>query len=307
MPTLTEALHAQCRALIAPQEGMFTEDLLAALRLLSGTTDNQLSELLSQYGGLQNLLINGLPGGTPWTPTLVTTEAWFDAQTAASITESAGIVSNWADRGATARNIEQTVVGQRPTLLPTGIGAFPAVSFGVGTCLFSAAGINEAQPIEVYSVFRTPAGALPTFAILFDGNAGFTGSRSIAFLRRQDLADIPSSDGGTTNVGFGTALAASTSYLMRHVFDGVGTGGAINAGTETVGSGGTAGIVGSFSLSSNPGDPNVAAGVALGEIVVTPLLALANRQRMEGYLAWRWGIQANLPPGHPYQFAPPTV
>ena len=115
MPTLTEALHAQCRALITPQEGMFTEDLLAALRVLSGTTDNQLSELLSQYGGLQNLLINGLPGGTPWTPTLLATEAWFDAQTSASITEAAGIVSNWADRGATARNIEQTVVGQRFT------------------------------------------------------------------------------------------------------------------------------------------------------------------------------------------------
>ena len=241
-----------------------------------------------------------------WTPTLVPAEAWFDAQTTSSITQS-GTVSQWNDISANARNVEQTVSVLRPTYQATGIGEYPAVFFGVGTCLFSAPGINESQPLEVYSVFRTPAGALPTFSILFDGSAGFAGSRAIAFLRRNDLADVPSSDGGTTNVGFGSALTANTNFLMRHVFNGASTGGAVNAGTETVGSGGTAGIVGSFALSSNPGDPNVAAGVSLGEIVVTPRLSLSNRQRMEGYLAWRWGIEANLPFGHPYKNDPPYV
>jgi hypothetical protein len=30
-----------------------------------------------------------------------------------------------------------------------------------------------------------------------------------------------------------------------------------------------------------------------------------NRQKLEGYLAWKWGIQASLPGGHPYKSAPP--
>lgn len=60
MPTLTETLHEQCRTLIT-QRGMFTEDLLAALRLIAGRSDGMLSELLAQYGGLQYLLLNGLP------------------------------------------------------------------------------------------------------------------------------------------------------------------------------------------------------------------------------------------------------
>lgn len=62
MPTLTETLHEQCRALIS-QRGMFTEDLLAALRLIAGRSDGTLSELLAAYGGLQYLLLNGLPPG----------------------------------------------------------------------------------------------------------------------------------------------------------------------------------------------------------------------------------------------------
>ena len=37
-------------------------------------------------------------------------------------------------------------------------------------------------------------------------------------------------------------------------------------------------------------------------------LSVSNRQRVEGYLAWKWGLQANLPVGHPFlNSAPVTV
>lgn len=35
------------------------------------------------------------------------------------------------------------------------------------------------------------------------------------------------------------------------------------------------------------------------------ILAAADRQRLEGYLAHRWGLTGNLPGGHPYKTAPP--
>jgi hypothetical protein len=35
------------------------------------------------------------------------------------------------------------------------------------------------------------------------------------------------------------------------------------------------------------------------------VLTTTNRQLMEGYLAWKWGLQANLPSGHPYKSAAP--
>ena len=35
------------------------------------------------------------------------------------------------------------------------------------------------------------------------------------------------------------------------------------------------------------------------------VLSTTDRQLMEGYLAWKWGLQANLPSGHPYKSAAP--
>lgn len=35
-------------------------------------------------------------------------------------------------------------------------------------------------------------------------------------------------------------------------------------------------------------------------------LTVTQRQQIEGYLAWKWGLQANLPANHPYAFSPPS-
>ncbi len=35
-------------------------------------------------------------------------------------------------------------------------------------------------------------------------------------------------------------------------------------------------------------------------------LSETNRQKVEGYLAWKWGIESVLPAGHPYKSAPPV-
>ena len=40
-------------------------------------------------------------------------------------------------------------------------------------------------------------------------------------------------------------------------------------------------------------------------LVYTGVLSTANRQKVEGYLAWKWGLQASLPSGHPYLSAAP--
>lgn len=36
-------------------------------------------------------------------------------------------------------------------------------------------------------------------------------------------------------------------------------------------------------------------------------LSQTNQQKMEGYLAWKWGIQASLPAGHPHKSSAPTA
>jgi hypothetical protein len=35
-------------------------------------------------------------------------------------------------------------------------------------------------------------------------------------------------------------------------------------------------------------------------------LTTTQRQQIEGYLAWKWGLQSNLPANHPYVLFPPS-
>ena len=57
---------------------------------------------------------------------------------------------------------------------------------------------------------------------------------------------------------------------------------------------------------TNLSSPDIAFNAYVAEIVMyTTQLATENQQKVEGYLAWKWGLQASLPAGHPYgTFAP---
>lgn len=46
----------------------------------------------------------------------------------------------------------------------------------------------------------------------------------------------------------------------------------------------------------------------IAEIVVTSsILTTENRQKLEGYFAWKWGMTSKLPANHPYKNIPPTL
>jgi hypothetical protein len=56
----------------------------------------------------------------------------------------------------------------------------------------------------------------------------------------------------------------------------------------------------------NGNTPDIALNVYIGEIVIyNTQQSTTNRQTVEGYLAWKWGLQGNLPANHPYKSAPP--
>lgn len=40
-------------------------------------------------------------------------------------------------------------------------------------------------------------------------------------------------------------------------------------------------------------------------IVYNSSLSVSDRQKVEGFMAWKWGLEANLPVGHPYLSGPP--
>jgi hypothetical protein len=56
---------------------------------------------------------------------------------------------------------------------------------------------------------------------------------------------------------------------------------------------------------AQPGGHNESPDGFVGEVIVIESADTATRQKIEGYLAHKWGLQSNLPTDHPYKAAPP--
>jgi hypothetical protein len=86
-----------------------------------------------------------------------------------------------------------------------------------------------------------------------------------------------------------------------------------NLGATTAGSFGIANETGAtnftlggwFTAPETPFD-SVLTNFNLGELqFFNNAITTAQRQTVEGYLAWKWGIQGSLAPTHPYKLLPP--
>ena len=66
------------------------------------------------------------------------------------------------------------------------------------------------------------------------------------------------------------------------------------------------GVTGSIvNFMSDPGTDHMTGG--LYEVLnFTSTLTTTDKEKVEGYLAWKYGVQTNLPPSHPYFSSPPT-
>jgi hypothetical protein len=101
------------------------------------------------------------------------------------------------------------------------------------------------------------------------------------------------------------AVTSGTAFLAQTKLDAtlsLGYNGAIEDTGNTYSSGGltTFDQFGTRSTGTSPFNG------AIGEVVVTPSLSDADRQRVEGFLAHKWGLSGSLPVDHPYKLVPPS-
>lgn len=54
------------------------------------------------------------------------------------------------------------------------------------------------------------------------------------------------------------------------------------------------------------GNEEMATGDIAEVLYFNVALDQSDRQKVEGYLAWKWGLEGDLPAGHPYKAAPPS-
>ena len=252
-----------------------------------------------------------------WTPARISTALWldgsdasmlFDATAGGSLVAVDAGIARWEDKSGNARHVTQTTAANRPlrrTNVKNGLGAlqFDGVNdmlettfanYGTAYCVVAVATVtNATSAIGVLVSSRSKTSSTP-IQLQVTYNAG-----SSEFAVRDNAGSI-----NENNI---TGLANNTYYLW---------GGQRSGNNVTTYRDGVAGTLGSNALGTITTTVTSIGGQYAGtatplrflsghiaEIVFGPV---ADREIIEGYLAWKWGMDASLAGGHAYKSAAPT-
>ena len=273
-----------------------------------------------------------------WDPSLISTALWLDAADAGTITEVGGAVTTWTDKSGNGHN---ATADGNPTYNATGMSTNkPAVQLdGTGDSFTSSiTGIGSFNALDVYMVTQTTAAAAAdtntgifwgygnlSFAVgIYPANQGLslasaTGALSgelivciletasfatgrlgsSSYTRAANTAQILNSKNSTT----GASLFANGSQISYNLLNEITT--STNTAPSSIGYTTDSDFhVGALRAS---GVLQRSPAIKFAEVIVSStLLSTTNRQKLEGYLAHKWGLTANLPADHPYKTAVPV-
>jgi hypothetical protein len=246
-----------------------------------------------------------------WTPARIVTEGWYDASDLASIVSSGGFVSQWNDKSGKARHLVQ----------PSG-----ALQLQTGTRLLNSKNVLDGNGTQWIGLNPFPINADGNLSIFAVGvSDGVVNSSDSIYAMDGSGADFkfcaaPPGYNGPDFRGFiQGSFAVGGLPLTGYPFNGPSI---YNGEFDKTGSVlATARVDGidraqkvytttlattmNFTVLADKNALQMIDG-AVGEVVVVhDDLTLATRQKIEGYLAWKWGTVAKLDAGHPYKLAAP--
>ena len=235
-----------------------------------------------------------------WTPEQISTAIWVDASDAATITESGGSVSQWDDKSGGGHHFAQANAAFQPTTGATTLGGLNVLDFDED--FMNGLTTPFATISDAFLIFVVDSGS--------SGNTWFSLSGDQTGTQRWNALGNLSYDTG--DVGAGGRL--TTTYSNANP----GTYGFESNVTDDTKAIYQNGIVLASNTAPQSVTPPTTANIggrqfatydmSLGEwIAIDGQVTTATRQRLEGYLAWKWGLVDNLPADHPYKNAPPVV
>jgi hypothetical protein len=237
-----------------------------------------------------------------WTPAQISPALWLDASDSSTITSSSGLVSQWNDKSGNARHATQSTASRRPAYAATGFNGLPGITFdGVDDHLLH--GLTSGGALTLIAVYKVNSSQSSYRGVMAIGPIDGSGSMLLA----RGTGSFISSYGSNDIVS--TAAYASGQSVIAILEDDNGSAAKsfwINGsqrGTFTDNPFGQ--DVAHIGGLSNAGNQQAAAITIAECIVLASVAATSTRQQIEGYLAWKWGLTANLPAGHPYKTTPP--
>jgi hypothetical protein len=244
-----------------------------------------------------------------WNPSRITTALWLDASDSTTLTTVSGYISEWRDKSGNSRNAVQSTDNYRPstsTLNNLTILTFDGINdnMNIPTTILQ----SQSKP-NIFYVFvpnnnNSYNGYSPeiTFNSTNNGDNG-----SFHYVKSNLLgASYPMYTAGGwgnyENAGSGYVYGSSEmiSFITLTSTYNVYRNGILEGSSS-------AGNVLSYStglqLAQQQGSRT--SGISFAEIVLVFGDSTDTYQRIEGYLAWKWGLVSKLPITHPYKSAKP--
>jgi hypothetical protein len=236
-----------------------------------------------------------------WNPSEITTEFWYDPSDADSITTSGSTITNVADKSGKGYDLSVITVGKTGPTIGTrklnGLNVFEYASPNPNNQILENDIFSYDQqnnPLNIAMIFRSDSETVSTQDFLFAGSEDVfsrvtirrTTTDSIQMLGTE--AAIVTSDGiAPDDADF--ILVTKWNYTNSQL--------RLNGFLLNSGSIGTAAFA-SINLGASEGKTNSIEGY-IAEVVA--FSDNSKQEIVEGYLAWKWGLVANLPAGHPYK------
>jgi hypothetical protein len=237
---------------------------------------------------------NGLAAakGGPWTPAAITTALWLDATDSSTITESSGSVTEWSNKSGTANSFTPPSGVTGPVLTTNAINGNSALDFLTGR------GLGGVRPYTSSgTIFYIQKVASDTTYLWLSDTGGPYGIVA------------GSGDSGTgVSASFGTISlrvngAAASSGTRAQVYTSLGTNAVLVTISGVDFSSWSSGVrLGNYDATFRPDNGLFGEWIAVSGSIFT-----SDRDKIEGYLAHKWGLTASLPNDHPYKTVAPTL
>ncbi len=284
-----------------------------------GTTDQRRTRagtipMLKHYmerdlGAFINTVADG------WTPAQITTALWLDAADDSTITLNGSNVSQWNDKSGNERHATQGDNAKRPTYLSNSINGRSTLDWDGTDDSMEITGAVSTTLNTILSNDDTHS-----IAILLEADV-ISNSPVILHVPEgswEFLIEVNSTGGGLywgyTTSNFRTYSTGTFASITKPTFfvltkSDSSTGDAYSAGSLVSSYSGTLGatptmtsnfVIGSYSSSSFNFNGRIAEIIISKETWDTD-----TRQKIEGYLAHKWGREGDLPVDHPYKSISP--
>lgn len=227
---------------------------------------------------------------------------WWDASDASTITNVSGKCSQWNDKSSNANNMTQATAGSRPTITASGLGGLTVLTCAGSQFMTNAAvtGLPDLTTGVGFAVAGYQAGNDGTY--LETSDTGANDRTALLFLQSTVMkTQSRLANAGTINYA-DTVNPHLITGLCKTNFRGVNKDGVAGTNNTTSQTNLSSSQLQFFKKFSSGG---FALFGYVGEIVITSDLTSTQQELLEGYLAWKWGLQGNLDAGHAYKAAPP--